>query len=103
LIFLPPRSFSKFSSLPNYFSEPRIENHGLENLKKKIHMDPLVSGCPVSFPSIGRAEQLCMFLLALAISSLRLVPVVVGLYLTLTYATLAFSLPLIHYSSSSKL
>ncbi len=34
---------------------------------------------------------------------LRLVPVVVWLYLTLAHATSAFSLPLAHYGSSSRL
>jgi hypothetical protein len=36
-------------------------------------------------------------------SGIRLVPVVVWLYLTLTHAMSAFSLPLTHYGSSSSL
>jgi hypothetical protein len=31
------------------FPEPRIKNHGLENLKKKIPEGPLASGCPSFF------------------------------------------------------
>jgi hypothetical protein len=41
--------------------------------------------------------------LSWAIHCIRLVPVVIWLYLTLAHATLAFSLPLIHYVSSSRL